>query len=253
MDDVSAPWTDDSGEFNLYRPVKHPDVKILEGLRKGDSITLAYSPGREGSKGRYEILETQDGQPKQQFAPSVASRTLPQKEDTQVYTPYSSAVLDSWMAILTQQAGLLLNAFGVASGLLGDVMEKPSEDTLVNVALNLWRRTNQVHRNNMVLAVDADDEEGVYEKVVRDFANSMGIVDAVISSLVELYDTIDDGDGARTLLKDIGLGSKDITNDPETWRYVYNVVESYLEEVAKGETYEQAIANVASKYEIERF
>lgn len=244
---ADAPNTDDTGEFNLYQKAGTAGANEIGALVKGDNITLVYTPGGGNNKGYYSIVGAPETTAKTNIQAPVSQPTQPPWE------AFSHGEAAAWVAIAEQQVTLFQNALALVSGTLPDLVTDVSSDQILNVALNVWRAANARHRRGMMLPIDKTNVNNIYLNMVQDYANSMDIVDAVVSALVEMSDGLDTGDDTRQLLKDIGLSSKDISDNPDTWLYMHNVISAYEQEIARGVSYDKAVSKVADEYGIEQF
>ncbi len=245
FDDPDAPGIDDSGQKSVYRKITDPDATYLQGLEKGDEISLYHST--TGKAGSYTFMyddSTLRDKP-------VRKDIEPAKAISRTWAPMTDDEVNTWLAIADAQATLFMQTMSMVMNSQLDGV-KLSNETIVDITGRVWYKTGTIFKRGMMLEIDKPVDDS-FEVSVTKLADETGwpMPRPVLETIAVRQNSTTEG--IEKILMDIGLRGTDITEDTKTWINMLKYIEEYAAFRQADISHDKAVLMVAENNNIVPF
>lgn len=244
FDDPSAPKSDGKGEFNVYKKSGTRDADYMLTMRAGDKVLVAWNE-RDG-KGWYDFVIPED------FKGYAAPATKPTTQATAVvptaieWMAPDDTFWEIWDHALEMEAKKVNSALDVAHSLFGAHSLSYSHDDITRIGIEMYRKASAHAKPGQALpsvrTTDIDKDTSLLLMVDPD-----NMVSTLLGGIMELSDGFYSMPGLKNTLKDMGLSSKDIT-DQDSCLLFAHVAWDYADMINAGAEESVALNAVAERH-----
>ena len=250
FENPSAPKTDGNNENNVYKKTGTREADYMLSLSTGDKVQVAWNS--KGDKGWYDFIIPADFV----VQPKATATTAPVQAVTHgpvamEWVEPDSVYWEIWDKALDMEAKKIDTALVTSSAMLG---ESYSHEDIVRVAMEMYRRASIHAKPGLALQKSTS---GAVDNTDRDTSLLLmldvdDLVTSFLNAVIELSTGFYSATGLKNMLKEFGIGSKDITDQDSCIR-IAHIAWDYADMVSAGSSESVATSAVADKYDLMPF